>query len=155
MIVTHELAQLAGEAARFFETRERSNGEQYIARREDAPEWVLEMILAAHDGKLPDDYTYACICDALEAIRSGEGRELELIAGEMADEGDLHTAALLEWVKSSEHRIGYVDDELAGWAADMPPTLTTVVRLAQTRERHEVFEAVAEQLQARCRAQEH
>lgn len=155
MTTIHELAQ---EAAEHFGTsrcrqgnrRARGNDEEAITVLKDgAPEWVRDLVREAHDEMLPDDWRYASIRSALEAIADGEGYDPDEIAGEWADSNvDVYTGSRLEWLASNLNRPAYCDegaDELGGEGLD------TVERigLGQHIESREIFASIVQSLEDR------
>lgn len=104
------IGRLAAEAFEWFETATRPNGEDYVRRSDGAPEWVADLVYAAHGGDsaylLPDDYRYAFIRDALEALADADGY-MDAAAEGLPE--TVYTSELLAWVGSSARRIAISD----------------------------------------------
>ena len=106
---------LAAEAGACFETATRSrvvggSGEleedRYVRVKDGSPEWVTELVHAAHDDMLPDDWRYEKIADALEYIAEVDDPD---DSGEFADQAvDIYTGARLAWLASHLSRPGYL-----------------------------------------------
>ena len=81
----------------------RKEGERQgiIVRSDDAPEWVQDVVHAVHGDLLPDDWTYATIKEAADAIEeAGENAELE---------ADIYTRDLLDWASNYPDAIDSCD----------------------------------------------
>lgn len=92
--------------------------------KDDAPDWVRSLVLAAHGDMGPDDWRYEAIEDALSAVeQDGEDAALE---------PDIYTWGLTRWLNSRADRYAYCDDAVnegyiveggmncspASWASD-------------------------------------
>lgn len=107
-----KVVRLAKVASPLFVWDARTNGDKFMRVADGAPEWVSHLAMYAHGNMMPDDWRYRFISDAVDAI------------SEMVDDGDedaiqdrgrewepsVYNAALLEWLSSNLHRIGYVDE---------------------------------------------
>jgi hypothetical protein len=148
-----------------FSLETRDNGTEYWTHNRCAPDWINELCHTAHGDMLPDDYRYAFIVEALNALEEVEdpdeardGYELEPYFGRLVD-----------WLGSyAGHRFEYCDE----WAEesarefeaepvlrpDMGQPKDTYHRLAggHLAERWEVLDLVRgsleEQLQAMAAA---
>lgn len=114
---TTPLQTVATDALRYFEVAERTDGTRYVRLTAEEPTWVREVIWAAHNGELPNDWRWLTIHSAFEAIARGEITDDDG-AHEFADTTtDPHTVNLLRWLTEDIQRIGYVEDarhEFAG-----------------------------------------
>jgi hypothetical protein len=114
VLVQLSLRELAGVAAGYFVRVAREDGSgHYTATRDDAPEWVGEMVRDAHEDMLPGDYRYRAVEGALEAIRDADDdADLEDVLREWAGEAvDDSYRGLLRWLDSyAGHRFGYCDE---------------------------------------------
>jgi hypothetical protein len=112
MATTTTIQQRAAEAARWFETARRlddAGGGTYIRLRDGRPEWVYELVQEAHGGMLPDDWRYAAIAAALEAMAEGHLVHAD-DDSEWADSHvDVNYGARIEWLGSHGSRPDYVD----------------------------------------------
>jgi hypothetical protein len=142
---TPTIESVADEAYRAMERATREDGSQYVRLRDDAPEWVRTMVYDAHSDILPDDWRYATIRDAIEAIMdSGDDEDR---SHEFADDADVYNSDLLAWVGSHGSRPGYVDearDELGE-----PRDFYHGLQMGQYLERAEVYDAVLEAISSR------
>lgn len=136
----------ATEAAKWFGTRRRDDGEQYVTLRDAAPEWVRELVYAAHGEMLPDDWRYATIDAAVQYIAETD----EPDAGEFADTAvDTYNADRLKWLASSLERAGYCDqaaDELGLTAG----SIMERIGWGQYEEACEVFNLTLSALERQC-----
>ena len=100
---------LAGTAYDSFERKEREDGAAFYTLKDDAPDWLQPIIFEAHDGKLPDDFTYSACMDAFGFIHDNDGSEED--ASEFADSNvSVYAFDLLEWVGSHIDRVGLCDE---------------------------------------------
>lgn len=169
--MTATIQELAREAGRWFETARRAtgdtetgpreDGDPYVRTRDGAPEWVGELVRDAHgrdrDGApsmLPDDWRYACVRAALEALE--DTNDPYDLAHEFADGYvDVYTGALLEWVGSHGSRVGYCDEAAEELGTDDDGRgIVQRLQLGQFAEALEVFESVRGSLEARVAALE-
>jgi hypothetical protein len=100
----------AREASEWFETATRESGDEFLRLRDGRPEWVQDLVFAAHGAGefMPDDYRYRYTFEALEAI--AESDDPEDGAHEFADEAvDVYTGARLGWLASNLRRPSYCD----------------------------------------------
>ncbi len=135
-----EVLSLARTAASSFEVATREDGTEYTRRKEDAPTWLQELVFEAHGDMLPDDWRYACIAAACEAIADGTDD-----AHDFADPYvDVYTADLYEWLSSNLTRQGYCDDADREYGADTG--IVERIQVGQYEEAREVFEAVKDWL---------
>jgi hypothetical protein len=139
----------AQEAYDCFETATRpgNDGERFDRVKDGSPEWVTELVHAAHGDFLPDDWRYACIRAALEFIADSD--EPEDGAGEFADgHVDVYNAARVAWLGSSIHRGAYCDEALAELGpVDADSGVYGLVGLGQYMEASEVYALVVEALE--------
>lgn len=148
MATIHELA---ADAYRCFETATRDDGSHYVRTRDDAPEWVGDLVRAAHGDMLPDDWRYQAIRDALGAIDdAGADADLDDLGHEFADGNvDTYTGERIAWLGSHASRAGYCDeaaDEFGG--EDLG--IVERIGLGQYAELREVYASVLESLRERA-----
>src|SRR5206468_2641737 len=142
---------LAREAAGSFEVRTRDSGERYTATREDAPEWVGDLVHHAHGGDLlPDDWRYQAISAALDFIAEYDSADDARDAcGEFADgHVDVYTGARFAWLASNLGRADYVDRALEDGLADASAGIVAMIGVGQYVESEEVFALVLDALEA-------
>lgn len=125
----------AREAYDSLERATRSDGSEYIARKDGAPEWVADLIHESHGDMLPDDWRYECIQDALGAIADADDPDDAL--AEFADGADIYNSDLLAWVGSHSSRGGYVDEAVAEFGP--PRDFYHSLQMGQYMERSEIY----------------
>ncbi len=149
MPTIHELAQ---EAYASFERAERADGTPFTRTRDNAPEWVSDLVREAHGGMLPDDWRYETIREACGAIdEAGADADTDDLQHEFADGVDVYTSDLLAWLGSHGGRQGYCDDAARELGAE-DDTIDQRIMLGQFAERYEVFDLVLEFLRERAEA---
>lgn len=137
---------LAREAYESFERKTREDGTSYVARKDEAPEWVADVIREAHGDMLPDDFRYQTIRDAFGAIADASG-DLDDAGHEFADDADVYNADLLAWVGSHGMRAGYVDEAREEFGE--PRDFFHGLQMGQYAERREIFDVVLAELRRR------
>lgn len=148
------IEQLAAEALGYFQTKTRDSGEDFVSLTDDRPEWLFNLVYAAHDGMLPDDYRYKAVRNAISAIADGSDPD---DPHEWADGAvDVHTAGLTAWLASSLSRVGYCDDAAAEYGTDPAEENPTIRRLqlGQYAELAEVYAVVVDQLREQLDARD-
>lgn len=150
--------ELASEAASWFErarratgdteTGPREDGEQFTRCREGRPEWIAEMVQDVHGEMFPDDWKYACIWAALDAI--SESSDPDDYRAEFADDYvDVYTRQLMEWLESHSSRIGYCDEAAEEFGAISDDGIVKRMQLGQYAEAEEVYGLVLRAIEAR------
>lgn len=147
--MTATVSDLAREAYAALETRQRDSGESFTTTKDDAPQWVRDLVYAAHGDFLPEDWRYDCIHSALSHIADSgadDADDLDDAGHEFADgHVDVYTGARLQWLASNLNRPAYVDDAVDEMgAADLDTTER--IGLGQYAESLEVFESVRRSL---------
>lgn len=141
--MTTTLQTLAREMAIAFEnaTRTRS-GETFRKLRDTAPEWMTMVCRRAHDAArlLPDDWRYAFIEQAVDALAEHENADAALDSLGP----DIYTSELTAWLHSLNCRVSFLDYALAEYGSfrDGFQLLAT----AQLIEKQEVFQQVVSAL---------
>ncbi len=132
-----------------FETFTRDDPDETLYRlKDDRPEWVQELVYAAHDNGdwFPDDHRYDLIHSALSAISDADDEDLDDLAYTFADnEVDAYTARRFTWLASNLKRQGYVDEAQEEFGASASD-IATAVGLGQYFEAREVFGQVLDYL---------
>lgn len=90
-----------------FERRTRDNGETFTTLTDDAPEWLRDAILEAHDDELPNDWRYETCESIVGALE--DGAEPEEIADSLVD---VYTGPLFQWLADYIGRGAYCDEAL-------------------------------------------
>ena len=101
-----------------FEIDVRPGGETFYRRKDSAPEWVEDIIFAAHDGALPCDWRYrhlAYLADALQDVAD----PADFDCHEWADNGaDVYNARLAQWLAEVYGAADAVADAQQEWGTD-------------------------------------
>lgn len=144
MSATVTVQELAKDAAASFEVATREDGSPYTRRTSDAPEWLQELVFDAHGDMLPDDWRYACIAAACEAIADADDPDDD--GHEFADSYvDVYTADLYEWLGSNLSRQGYCDE--ASEEFGPADSLVSQIMQGQYAEALEVYGSVLASLE--------
>lgn len=134
---------LAKEAAGYFTTVTRDNGDVITITRDDRPDWLTDLIYKAHGDMLPDDWRYKMIREAIDAIADAD--DLDETETEYVDDVDIYTHELINWLGSRTDRHGYVDEARREFGpAD---TVMDDIGRGQAQERSEVFASVRASLE--------
>lgn len=149
-----DIAELAGEAARYFETRTRDDGSgSFVTLKDRRPDWVQTLAMEAHGDMMPEDWRYATIGSALAFIAEVDGGEDAIEDGmhEWADaEVDVYTGARLKWLASHLSRPGYVDGAAEEFGHDGPVDIVALIGMGQYAEACEVYALVVSALRERA-----
>lgn len=121
--VVPEISAKALEALGFFETRDRAadiGGGLYVAKSDDAPDWVSELVYAIHqDGYLvPDDWHYRTLRDALSYLANDVGDDMPDDVEFAESVTDVYTADLNSWLSETAGAHDYCDEALAEFWGD-------------------------------------
>ena len=127
------IRKLAVEAYCSLEWRERSDGTEYVCRKEGYPEWLKDLCMAAHGDSFPDDWIYGQIANCLESILDNDCECEARDAAESA--GDVYSSDLLDWAKG---RGWYVDDAIRDGAR----TLDAAIMQGQQTMIGEIFDSI-------------
>lgn len=140
--MTRETVQrLACEAYGWFEIAQRADGTHYVRTKEEAPDWVADLVRAAHDGAniLSDDWRYERIHQTLEYLADTDPSNWD--ACECADQAvDVYNADRLRWLGSHSRRAAYVDEAVdsMGW----PGSIYDAIAYGQYEEAKEIYHQV-------------
>lgn len=150
---------VAEELAACFETARRNEDDPdsaFTRRKDGAPQWTQDLVMDAHGDFLPDDWRYACIAAAAEAIAEHDTEEEAQDArGEFADgQVDVYTHARLAWLASNLNRPGYCDEAAAEFGSeDTASDIVAMIGQGQYHEADEVYglvlAGIIEQAEAR------
>lgn len=138
----------AKQMSQAFEGRTRVSGESFRILKDDAPQWMIDVIRTAHDSArmLPDDWRYAFIeevCDELAEASDVDDIQLE---------PDIYTHDLTAWLHSRADRLGYITEALEE-GLDFKDGFK-LLAYAQLREKEEVLSSVREALEEHYRQTE-
>lgn len=141
--MTITIQTLAREMSLAFESATRtSSGETFRKLRDASPEWMTTVCRLAHDdGRLlPDDWRYAFIEEAVDALADHEDTDEALASLEP----DIYTRELTAWLHSLNSRVYYLGEAMTecGPFRDGFQLLAA----AQMIEKEEVFDQVVSAL---------
>jgi hypothetical protein len=129
-----------------FEARTRTDGTVFWATKDGAPEWVSDIVHAAHGGALPCDWRYDKIADlALEL--SDVATFADFDAGQWADSvADVYTSDVLKWFSGVSYAVDAVDDAAVEWGMDAKGIVEQIMT-GQAFMLHELACAIVSALQ--------
>ena len=111
----------------YFETRTRDNGETFVTRTDDAPDWLADAVRAAHDDEFPNDWRYVTCRAIFEAFEDGSSDPSE-VADSLVD---VYTADLFEWLAGDLGRSAYVDEAMTEGLTSPSSSIEERIRLGQ------------------------
>jgi hypothetical protein len=133
-----------------FELATRDNGEKYFRLREGHPQWMQDVIRAAHGDMMPDDQRYEMIRDIVGCVNERDPSEWEDsdTAHEICDSlVDVYYSGLTAWLASHIDRIGYCDqaaEDMGAVSGDMNQRLMA----GQYTEYQEIYYSVVQSVLA-------
>jgi hypothetical protein len=113
------IQEKAQEALKFYETKKRNDGNEFVTLKNGAPESLTTLNRNAHNGVMkmgiclyprqmtPDDWTYKFIKEALIGIAECSHPD------EIQTESDMYTHELTTWLSSNIARVEYITESLA------------------------------------------
>lgn len=111
-----------------------------VVTKDGTPDWVTDVIYAAHGEMLPDDRTYSLVQDALELIANGASEDSD---HEFADSAvDVYTSDRFAWLASNLNRQSYVDEARESGLADPDSDIADLIGAGQYVEAQTVYAAV-------------
>lgn len=121
------------------ERRTRDNGNDFYTLKDGSPEWMRDVIHAAHGPDLmPDDWRYSFINDCAGSLfYEDDPDEIEL-------EADVYTGRLTDWLASNINRVYYLEEAMTEYRPDSGFAL---LQLAQLKEREETMQLLREALE--------
>lgn len=138
--------ELAREALEWFESGTRDSGEKFVKTKYGRPDWLGNLIFAAHGDMMPDDYRYKFIEEALDLIAN---QDIDLDCPEI--EADIYTSDLTKWLHSRNDRVYYLTEALETFGMKDG---FQALQSAQIIEKEEVYWSVLENLRELCKDQE-
>jgi len=94
-----------------FVRKVRDNGEGFYALKDDAPAWLRDAVMDAHDGELPNDWRYETCAHIWASFDADHYAYDEDAYAEIADGlVDVYTVDLLGWLSRHLDRLGYVEE---------------------------------------------
>lgn len=137
--------ELAKKVDRFFEVRKRRDDDEkseFVTLKDNAPEWLSELVHTAHGDMGPDDHRYEFISQAIDAIAEGSPGDLD--GPEI--EPDIYNHDLLAWLSSRNDRASYVDEAIEEYGQHSDMGIMGDIGIGQLREREEVYHSVLQSL---------
>ena len=136
-----DIQTVASEAYKWFESRTRDNGERFTCLRDNAPEWLSDLVRTAHGDMLPDDWRYTCIQAAIEHVADCGDEDPHDFADAYVD---VYTTDRFRWLASNLDRQGYVDE--ATRELGQADSIVDAIGQGQYVEAQEVYASVYEAL---------
>ena len=122
--------------------KSRMPDEYFYIRKDDAPEWVTQLVKDVHGEMFPDDYKYKFVVDALEALADAD--DIDTAEEIMRDGIELYTYKLMHWVQSHTDRLAMANEHGKEFEAD---TIEAFLTGGQFNERWDVFSLVLSTLE--------
>ena len=116
-------SKLAKQALKFFTAHE-----QGFVLRDGTPEWVSNLVQAAHGDMFPDNWRYTLIHRVLEAMADGGDYEADVYRGD-----------LIDWLDSHAIRMGYCDEVLEELVLQSTFELLQAGQLREMEEIHDII----------------
>ena len=111
---------LAAELAANLETRTRTNGDKFVCLVDGSPEWMKDVIHAAHGEAFPNDTTYELIRRNVNALSEIDESDAEDAVDAVYEiEPPIYNAELTAWLSESLDHIDYVDQALEEFGSDL------------------------------------
>jgi hypothetical protein len=112
--------------ANAFESRTRADGSTSWTTRDDAPEWVSDIVRDAHDGAFPCDWRYDKIADLAHDVGQAADPD-DIDAMEWADRAaDVYNADMIRWL-SIAGAVDACDAAANEWGMDTKGVLETIM----------------------------
>ena len=155
-MTTKSLATLATEASDFFLEVKPANRAAYMVLSDEAPQWVRDMVRAAHGGLLPDDIRYGMIAEALSAVAEigSDGSEDDAHEATMLVEAPIYTSELTAWLASNTSRYVYCDDVAEEFSLTSDTGMIERLQMGWHREFSKVAGSVVSSLAAKTEAED-
>ena len=122
--------------------KDRQPNEFFYLKNDDAPKWIKDMVREVHGNMFPDDYKYAYIVDALEAL--AEADDVDTARSIVHENVDIETYRLFHWVQTHTDRLARANDASDEFVLD---TIEGFLKAGQYMERDEVFTIVLDTLE--------
>ena len=138
------LQALATEARSHFGQKTRTDDSTvFWCLADQTPDWVRELVHAAHGEMSPDDYRYAYIVESLDLLAECDDPD------DIQVEPDVYTHELCAWLGSRADRYYHCDEarEELGLADDA--SIINRIQAGQINEREEVLASVRSSLESR------
>jgi hypothetical protein len=136
----------AREAYEWFEIATRDDERSYVRTKDGRPEWVQDLVFAAHGEFMPEDWRYQKIMEALGFIADSDDPEdtsYEFAGGAV----DVYTSARLAWLASNLNRASYCDEAIENGMVDGEAGVVEIIGAGQYEEAGEIFSLVLSELE--------
>lgn len=152
------LADLASLFADAFVTRKRDDDEEFFTLIDGAPEWMTDIVRTAHDGLMPNDWSYRLIrsvameiSDLLTSNPDADADDLDEWRHERIDSLiPVYNAERLDWVSSNLYRAEYVNDAIKEYGVGDDPDLFQMLAFGMEREIGDIWHAIMKGLEERA-----
>lgn len=126
-----------------FTTRKRDDGDQFTTLRDDAPDWMSDVVREAHGDMMPDDWRYKMISECADALTGYDPSDWQDSDFEICDGlVDVMNGELLDWLSSHGARPVYIDEAREeGLIADDTDEMNRI-QIGQFMEYREVLNAL-------------
>jgi hypothetical protein len=140
--MTSTIQSLATEMSQAFEEATRQNGETFRKLKDGSPAWMATVCRQAHDKAqlLPDDWRYAFIEEAVDALASYDDAD----EARSSLEPDVYTSNLTAWLHSRNSRVYYLGEALTEYGNFRDGF--QMLAAAQMCEKEELFQQVLDAL---------
>lgn len=136
------IQKLAAEVSAMFTLSTRNDGTSYHSfDHSTTPQWVKDLAFDAHDDMAPDDWKFAFIVEALDALAETEDPD------DINLEADVYTHDLLRWLASNLNRPAICDEASAEYGTP-GQDIVTVIQQGQAYEKSQVLASVRSALEA-------
>lgn len=140
------LQTLAESVRKSFVQDKREDGTTFW--KTDSDERIQELCHEAHGDMMPDDWRYAFIVEALDALAECDDVD------EADVEADIYTHVLTAWIASRDDRYAYCDEAMSDMGIETFPGTIELLQLGQAAEKREVLDLVRSSLESYIRALE-
>lgn len=111
MDINERKAKIAQSLYDALNAEERDDGSKFYRLDAGSPEWMTDIIRAAHCDMMPDDWRYKMIVELLCDLTSDDPDQWEEHISEYADRNtDVYNSELLRWLASHLERAFYCDE---------------------------------------------
>lgn len=136
------IQELAASFSSMFEAATRTNGNKFwrVKDENNNNTALYDLIKTAHGERMPNDYIYLYIVEALDAI--SEHDDLD----DISMEADIYNRDLLAWVADHSEHVGYCD-EVMGVMQGQEMDFMQIIQWAQQRQKEEILYSVRSSLE--------
>jgi hypothetical protein len=150
-MATDNRAAIAQSIADAFTTGTRTDGTEYVFLADGHPDWMRDIMHAAHGDMLPDDYRYSMIRECISSLTDRDPDDWEDDVIEIADGlVDVYNHARVKWLESSLARGAYCDDALEEGLASADSGIYAIIGIGQYMEYREILGALIQAIEERA-----